>query len=259
MSASAICYGYGRHSTKKQELTKEVQEFRTHEYWERILKPRGVEWGGFFYDAATSAKKPMSEREHGRVLFATAKPGDHIVISKLDRAFRSLRDGIISIENLSTRGVSFHSLDLQIDTSTPLGRFFRTILLAVAELEREFTSERVKETIELRKREGRPHSKACPVGWKIVGEKPNRYYRVDPAERRLVEIMAEGRKDGLSYDQLALWNMSQTLLDTKRVFSTRDLVKWALNARLAGYPKVTNYKEFHRLVRSGKIALGTAK
>lgn len=253
-----VCYGYGRHSTNKQELTQEVQEFRTYEYWERNLKPRGVEWGGFYYDAATSAKIPFSERQSGRVLFATVQPGDHVVVSKLDRPFRSLRDGIVSMEVFAARSVAFHSLDLLIDTSTPLGRFFRTILLAVAELEREFVSERVKETIALRKREGKPHGKGCPIGWKIMGQKPNRYYRVDEAERRLVDAMSYARKKGLSYDDIALWCMSQKTHPNKRAFTTRDIVKWAIRARRAGYPKATNYKEFHRMVKSGEITLGPA-
>lgn len=250
-----VCYGYGRHSTNKQELTREVQEFRTHEYWERNLKPKGILWGGFFYDAATSAKIPFSEREHGRILFGVVRPGDHVVVSKLDRPFRSLRDGIVSMDLFSARNVAFHSLDLLIDTSTPLGRFFRTILLAVAELEREFVSERVKETIALRKREGKPHGQGCPIGWKIVGKKPNRVYRVDHDERALVDELSLRRRQGWSYDSIALWCITQTVVPCKRRFTTRDIVKWAIRAKRAGYPKVTNYKEFHRMVKSGEITL----
>jgi DNA invertase Pin-like site-specific DNA recombinase len=252
-----VAYGYGRHSTNKQELTREVQEFRTHEYWERNLKPKGIAWGGFYYDAATSARIPFGERAQGRSLCAIVQPGDHVVVSKLDRPFRSLRDGIVSMDMFSARNVAFHSLDLLIDTSTPLGRFFRTVLLAVAELEREFVSERVKETIALRKREGKPHGQGCPIGWKILGQKPNRYYRVDMQERALVDAMAQMRKSGMSYDSIALWCMRQAM-PNKRVFSTRDIVKWALRARRAGYPKVTNYKEFHRMVKSGEITLSPA-
>jgi DNA invertase Pin-like site-specific DNA recombinase len=249
----SVCYGYGRHSTNKQELTREVQEFRTHEYWERNLRPKGVAWGGFLYDAATSAKVPLMERTEGARLSELASRGDHVVVTKMDRAFRSLRDGIVSIDLLSARGVVFHSLDLQVDTSTPLGRFFRSILLAVAELEREFVSERVKETIAIRKREGKPHGKACPVGWKIVGRRPHREYRVDTDERRLIDLMTDHRRAGMSYDAIALWTIRQHDAPAKRAFSHRDLVRWAIMAREAGYPKITNYKEFRRMVRAGEM------
>lgn len=255
--SAGVCYGYGRHSTNKQELTREVQEFRTHSYWERVLKPKGVEWGGFHYDAATSAKIPFTERPDGRKVYAIARQGDHIVVSKMDRAFRSLRDGIVSIDLFAGKGVTFHSPDLQVDTSTPLGRFFRSVLLAVAELEREFVSERVKETVALRKREGRPHGRSSPIGWKIVGQKPRREYRPDPDERKLVDLMAMRRKAGMSYDDIALWTMRQREVSAKRAFSTRDIVRWAILARRAGYPKITNYKEFHRMVRAGEIDVGS--
>jgi hypothetical protein len=75
MDRIPICYGYGRHSTNKQELTQEVQEFRTREYWERTLQPKGVAWGGFFYDAATSARIPFGEREQGRKIHTVAQTG----------------------------------------------------------------------------------------------------------------------------------------------------------------------------------------
>lgn len=250
---SPLCYGYGRHSTNKQELTQEVQEFKTHDHWQRHLKDKGIEWGGFYYDAATSARIPFSEREKGRILHAIAQPGDHILVTKLDRPFRSLRDGIVSMEQWSDRGVIFHSLDLQVDTSTPLGKFFRTILLAVAELEREFTRERTKETVELRKRNGQPYSNGCPVGWRIVGEAPHRRFRTDEAERALAAEMARLRSDGATYDELALWSMRQQQFPCKRTFPTRGQTRWAVNAARAGFPKISNYKVFNKMVARGEI------
>lgn len=258
MKNTPICYGYGRHSTNKQELTEEVQRYRCKDYFDRNLADRGYQWGGFFYDKATQGKVPFSERTQGRLVFTMARPGDALVVSKLDRSFRSLRDGIDVMEQLAARNVSFHSLDLLIDTTTPLGKFFRTILLAVAELERDFTSERVTETIAMRKREGLPHCRFAPVGWKIVGRKPHKEYRVDDEERRMVQAMAAGRTAGMSYEALAYWSVTQKQYPCKRTFPSREQVRWALNARLAGYPKVTNYKEFNRLVKSGEITLRKA-
>lgn len=254
-----ICYGYGRHSTNKQELTREVQEFRTQDHWERNLRDKGVAWGGFFYDPATSARTPFSERSSGRILHAVAQPGDHIVVTKLDRPFRSLRDGITAMEQWADRGVIFHSLDLQVDTATPLGKFFRTILLAVAELEREFARERTRETVEMRQRQGVPYSRGCPVGWKIVGEAPHRKFRADDDERRLVAEMARLRDTGASYDEIALWTMRDHGFGTKRTFPTRGQVRWAINARRAGYPKISNYKRFNRMVALGQITFGSTQ
>jgi DNA invertase Pin-like site-specific DNA recombinase len=234
-------------------MTREAQEFRVTEYFERNLKPKGVRWGGFFYDAETSAKIPFTERANGRVLHAVACPGDHIVVAKLDRPFRSLRDGVVSMEQWADRGVNFHSLDLQVDTSTPMGRFFRTVLLAVAELEREFARERTMETSLARQRQGLPHSRGCPIGWKIIGNGIGRKYRTDEDERKLVDVMATMRDDGYSTDEIALWNYRQKLYSNKRIFPTRGQVRAALNARKLGYPKVTNYKNVNKLARGGTV------
>lgn len=255
MKRIAKCYGYGRHSTDKQELTQEAQEYRTKDYFHRNLRDRGVEWAGFYYDEAKTGSKPFSERPFGRTVFSIAQPGDHIVVAKLDRSFRSVQDGISVMEQLAGRGVIFHSLDLLIDTSTPLGKFFRNVLLSVAELERGFTSERVKEIVALRKREGKPYGKSCPVGWKIMGSRPDRYYRVDDNERMLVDRMQQCRSRGMSYEDIALWQMHLKDVQIKRIFPTRQQVKWALNARRANYPKIAGYREFNRLVKSGEIAL----
>lgn len=253
-----ICYAYGRHSTGKQALTREVQEHKCRDYWERNLRDRGVQWGGFFYDPATSARTPFSERAQGRMVHALAQPGDHIVVSKLDRPFRSLRDGITHMEQWEQRKVVFHSMDLAVDTTTPLGRFFRTILLAVAELEREFARERTSEVIQERRRQGVPHGNACPMGWKIVGKGKNRRYRVDEEERALCDELARRRRAGASLEDLAYWSFHQKTFPAKRTLPSRDQVKWALNARRAGYPLVVGYKKLNQMVRSGEIAFRSA-
>ena len=78
-------YGYGRASTGKQELTEEIQRRAVEEYYRTHLKPQGVEWGGWHYDAATSGDKAFTEREHGLSLWVMAQRGDYIVASKSDR------------------------------------------------------------------------------------------------------------------------------------------------------------------------------
>ena len=249
MNRPSICYGYGRHSTNKQELTQEAQAYRVYEYYQRSLQPKGVEWGGFYYDPATSAKIPLSERASGRVIHTITQPGDHIVVAKLDRPFRSLRDGLVSIDQWNDRGVHFHSLDLQVDTSTPMGRFFRSILLAVAELEREFAAERTRETRLARQRQGLPHSRGCPIGWKIVGEGPGRKYKPDTVERELCDAMAAMKANGWSKDGIALWTMRQKVHANKRAFPNRWQVQGALNARRLNYPLVTDYKRINRMAR----------
>ena len=54
---------------------------------------------------------------------AALRPGDTLVIWKMDRAFRSLLHALQVLEQLKARGAHFHSLTEAIDTNTPMGRF----------------------------------------------------------------------------------------------------------------------------------------
>lgn len=240
-----VCYGYGRHSTVKQGLTKEAQLRKVKRYYEQVLRPEGVQWGGFYYDSAVSGRTEMSEREKGRAVYAMARPGDHVVVSRLDRPFRSVLDGVRVIRALQGRGVTFHSLDLLVDSRTPMGKFFVTVLLAVAELEREFASERVKEVAAARIAMGLPASRGCAIGWKVVGtparfsenKRSSRRYRADEEERALVEKMVELRAAGKSTYQIASWAWYQREFPCKRRLADQKQVAWALLAHKLGYPK----------------------
>jgi DNA invertase Pin-like site-specific DNA recombinase len=248
------CYGYGRHSTAKQGLTKDAQHERCYAYWEHNLKHLGVEWGGFFYDEATSGKKPFAERQYGMVVFYLAQRDDHIVTAKYDRCFRSALDGMQHLAAIEDRGVVFHSDKEKIDTSTAMGRAFRTILLAMAEVERDLASERTIEIQESLKAQGRPHCKGCPIGWRIVRTSIGREYRTDEDERALARRMYEMHLAGQSYERIAYWSTRQREHPMKRGYSFANKSKWAALAYLYGFPReFTNYRDFFRAVREGEL------
>jgi DNA invertase Pin-like site-specific DNA recombinase len=91
----------------------------------------------YFEKAKSIGKRPELQRA-----LAALKPGDKLVVYKLDRIARSLRDLLNILQVLQERGSGFHSLTEAIDTSTPVGRFTVQILGAVAEFERELIRER---------------------------------------------------------------------------------------------------------------------
>ncbi len=70
------------------------------------------------------------------------RAGDRVVVWKLDRLGRSVKDLIELVEFIEARGGDLVSLTDGIDTSTAMGRFFFHIMAAIAELERGMTSER---------------------------------------------------------------------------------------------------------------------
>ncbi|GHO63484.1 resolvase [Ktedonobacter sp. SOSP1-52] len=95
-----------------------------------------------------------------------ARPGDVIVVWRLDRLGRSLKELIETVNTLSGRGVELKSLKENIDTSTPTGKLMFHIIGALAEFERDIISERTQAGLEAARargrKGGRPKAKIRP-------------------------------------------------------------------------------------------------
>ena len=90
----------------------------------------------------------------GRLL-ATIKPGDTLVVVRLDRLARSLAHLLQVIDLLKAKGAHFRSLGDPIDTTTPQGTFSLQVMGAVAELERALIRERTKAGLRSARAQGR--------------------------------------------------------------------------------------------------------
>lgn len=73
---------------------------------------------------------------------ASLRPGDKLVVYKLDRLTRSLKDLLRTIERLEQRGAGFQSITEVIDTASPAGRLMLQMMGAFAEFERSLIRER---------------------------------------------------------------------------------------------------------------------
>jgi DNA invertase Pin-like site-specific DNA recombinase len=82
------------------------------------------------------------------------EPGDTLIVWKLDRLGRSLRDLITMLDELKCREVKFRSLTEHIDTETPTGRAMWQMIGLLAELERSLISERTRAGVKAAKRRG---------------------------------------------------------------------------------------------------------
>lgn len=228
-------YAYGRASTGRQTITEGTQRSTCEEFINRTLVPNGYTYGGWLYDSATSGTKPMFERDEGRKLWALVQPGDKIVWAKLDRAFRSVIDSAQTMQLLGAKDVSFNSLDLGLDTGTPIGRCVFTILTAFAELEVEFVRQRTRDAIQSKKAAGLPYGRCTPIGWRRVGKRGTAYFQPDHTEREQVECMATMRTLGQSLDEI-IWQVRTCPRPGGRRWN-RNTLRTALRARAAGFPK----------------------
>jgi len=84
------------------------------------------------------------------------KEFDAIIVWKLDRLGRSVQHLLQLLEEFQNKGVRLICVDMNIDTGTPQGKFFFTIVGAFAELEREIITERIKLGLERRRKQGLP-------------------------------------------------------------------------------------------------------
>lgn len=83
------------------------------------------------------------------------RDGDTLVVWKLDRLGRSVKQLVDMVGELHKQGIQFKSLTDAIDTGTPSGRFFFHIMASLAEMERELVIERTRAGLEAARQLGR--------------------------------------------------------------------------------------------------------
>ena len=132
--------GYARVSTADQKMDLQIDE----------LKKAGCK--KIFSEVVTGAKVDRTELNK---MLEQVRPGDIIVIWKLDRLGRSLKHLVELVGELIERDVGLKSLHDPIDTSTSQGRLIFNIFASLAEFEREVISERTKAGLTAARARGR--------------------------------------------------------------------------------------------------------
>ena len=132
--------GYARVSTDDQDTAAQVA----------ALKAAGCE--RIFREKASGGRwdRPQLQR-----LLEQLRKGDVVVVWKLDRLSRSLRDVLTIMEQLEEARAGFRSLTEAIDTTTPAGRMMMQMVGAFAEFERAMLRERTKAGLDAAREEGR--------------------------------------------------------------------------------------------------------
>jgi putative DNA-invertase from lambdoid prophage Rac len=142
---------YARVSTQDQNCEMQVRELR--EYAGR----RGWQIVGDYIDTGWSGAKASRPELDRLMKDAALRRFDAVLVWKLDRFGRSVRNCLDGIESLRTNGVRFLAVSQSIDTdeSNPTARLLLHILASVAEFERELIRERVRAGIKSAKHRGK--------------------------------------------------------------------------------------------------------
>lgn len=224
MSDKPKIFCYARMSTKRQIDSPEVQRANMKKYVELREELRNLGDVQFFTDAATSAKIAWEERTAGREMFGRLKPGDHVIVYSLDRAFRRLSDAASVMEKFERLKIKLHVVNLMggaLDLSSPMGKFLLHILAAFAELERAFISERTIEALKNKKSKGFANPKHPGYGFKwkatTINGKRTKVRERDDEERKVMKsiVMWRMQDDPMSWGEIAEYLRFDLKLKTK--------------------------------------------
>lgn len=171
--------GYARVSTSEDQSTTAQA---------RALREAGCE--RIFEEVASGGRWDRPELQR---LLDHLRPGDTLVVWKLDRLSRSLRDALAVMEKVEAAGAGFRSLTEAVDTTTPPGRMMMHMLASFAEFERSMIRERTSAGLRQARTEGR-----------VGGRRPKLGQR---QREEVVESVLTGRKSAA--DMARLYGVSQ--------------------------------------------------
>lgn len=132
--------GYARVSTAEQSLILQTD----------ALKAAGCE--RIFVETASGAQRDRPELQRA---LDYMRPGDTLVVWKLDRLARSMRQLIDTVELLQSKAMGFRSLTEAIDTTTAGGMLVFHVFAALAQFERAIIRERTKAGLDAARARGR--------------------------------------------------------------------------------------------------------
>jgi DNA invertase Pin-like site-specific DNA recombinase len=128
IETGAFLIGYARVSTRDQDLTNQ----------ETQLRAAGC--GRIFAEKITGARRARPQLDR---LLDHLRAGDVVVVTRLDRLARSIRDLLDIVERIQTANAGLRSLaEPWADTTTPAGRMVLTVFAGIAEFERSLIVER---------------------------------------------------------------------------------------------------------------------
>lgn len=179
--------GYARTSTEDQAAGFEAQR--------RDLEAVGCKK---IYSEQVSS---VAERAQLDDLLNFIREGDVVVVTKLDRLARSVRNLLDIVAQIEAKGASLRILAMQLDTSTATGKLMLTTLGAVAEFERSMMLERQKEGIAKAKRDG-----------KYKGRVPTAMAKTDQVRALLADgVGVCAAADQLGISRSSVWRISKAI------------------------------------------------
>lgn len=134
-------YGYARVSSSSQSLDEQIAALTAH--------------GCVTVRSEKQSGKSTEGRAELETLLAFIREGDEIIVTRIDRLARSVRDLLTIVDALKAKGASLVALHQSIDTGSPAGMAFLQMLGVFAEFERTIILERQRAGLAKARAEGK--------------------------------------------------------------------------------------------------------
>jgi DNA invertase Pin-like site-specific DNA recombinase len=200
-------FAYIRASTSKQIASPDVQKGLITEYATRL----GLTIDGFYVDPATTSKFDLFDRPAGKRLLVDLRPGDMLIVAKLDRLSRSYLEFATTLNTLEKRQITLHVVDMRggvFDPTNPISMLLIQILVSFANFERTMIKTRTREALHAIKERGERYCRHAEWGFKWERRWDSRQRKhvevqvPDDKERAILCKVVELRIAGQSLDQI---------------------------------------------------------
>lgn len=141
---------YVRRSTDEQPTSLAVQERKLI----AVAESRGYRWQVINEDSKSAGSVAKRPALLNALELLDSGKANLLVVSELTRVSRNLGDFCRLLDRSQRKGWKLICLDVQVDTSTPAGEFLVNVMASASQLERKLISQRTKDGLAQRKREG---------------------------------------------------------------------------------------------------------
>lgn len=184
--------GYVRVSLEKQaecgvSLEAQIEKVRA------MATLRGAELVDIIVDGGASAKTLDRPGMKTLLSLIDGKRIDTVIVCKLDRLTRSVRDLASLLEKFNKRDVALVSVAESLDTTTAAGRLMLHLLMSVSQWEREAIGERTRFAMQFKKSKGERVGN-IQYGFRLAAD--TIHVEADPAEQRVIARMRTLRAKG---------------------------------------------------------------
>lgn len=216
----------------------------------------------YYQEEGESGSVPVHKRKVGMTLLDDVQKGDIVIITKLDRMFRSSLDALATLNRFKEIGADLHIIELGGSVITDvMGKAFFTVAAAFAELEREKIKQRIIDVKQVQKGRNEYLGGDTPFGYtKISNEfkeevvhtqsgtevvkKPVYVIKEDPVQQEVIRVIKEKREPTDGSKPMSLRKLSDYISEHYDIVISHQGIKRIIERNGAAYmPNTVNEQQ----------------